>query len=192
MKNTGNTVIKNQFVRFEFPKETEILDTFFEPSPPKEFGVTELHDAELERSEVKIKIAHLEKQQHVGIRFVIDGSAGEQLKILPFNPEGDVDFAAASIARARDEKNTLERFLLVAALYLLIPPVLFLIPSDIGEISLLVFYLPICVILVRMLPGCQESFLKQLWRSCCLREKVHLPFQSTEHKARWGSRVTEA
>ena len=50
VQNTGNTVIKEQYLHFDFGERTQVLDSYTDPIPPKEFGVAETLEPALQRN----------------------------------------------------------------------------------------------------------------------------------------------
>ena len=56
VRNTGNTVIKDQYLRFDFEAGSSVLDSYTDPLPPKEFGVEEAPEAEPQAHEKRFRI----------------------------------------------------------------------------------------------------------------------------------------
>lgn len=136
VKNTGNSVIKSEYLRFEFADGSRILDAYTEPPPPKEYGVSEVEEAGLRQHERRYLISHLEKQQQVGFRFVLTDMAELEPKIIPFNEEGDVEVVVASISRAADDRRFLGQFVYLFVLSLIIQPIFRFLPGSLGDIAL--------------------------------------------------------
>jgi hypothetical protein len=132
VENTGNTVIKSQEIRFEFPEETRILDFSFEPEPEQEMKVEKIETG-LRTFEKKCKIGQIERGQNLGVRFTATSTAeiGE-IKLHPYNEGGDIEFASRSITKALSDRDHIAKFLSLYILYLVVPPVLYLFPV-IGE-----------------------------------------------------------
>jgi hypothetical protein len=134
VENTGNTVVKKQVIRFAFPLESQILETFFDPSPERELGVEIANLSELRNNEVSYQVAHLEAGQKVGFRFVIAGSYGEPT-LHPFNEEGDVKFLPRAVSVAADHTRRSREFLLFLIMSLLIPQVFYIFPYELGSMA---------------------------------------------------------
>lgn len=132
IKNTGNTVIKAEFLRFEFSEGSQILDAYTEPLPPREYGVSEIAEPSLKPHERRYQIQHLEKQQQVGFRFVLSDTPEPEPRIVPFNEDGDVEVTAASISRAADDRQRIEHFIYLFVLSLIISQVFSLLPAFLG------------------------------------------------------------
>jgi hypothetical protein len=135
VRNTGNTVVKDQYIRFEFSEGVEVIDFYYEPEPEREIGVEESAEEELLSHEKRFKISHLERDQQVCFRFVLSGGKEVDVQLHPFNEEGDVEFVPKSISRAADDTALVTRFVFLYLLYILIPPVLNLLPYSLGSVS---------------------------------------------------------
>lgn len=122
VKNTGKKLIKDQFVRIEFDKNTQILDYFFSPEPQPELGV-EIQNTISEKIsfERKIKIKHLEKEQNVNINFIVSGKNNEP-KFYPHNELGEVEFNNRKLTKIKADQAILREFILINFALLLILP----------------------------------------------------------------------
>jgi hypothetical protein len=135
IKNTGSTVVKNEFIRFSFNDDSKILNIFHDPIPPPEIGISEIGD---EPNNHRYKISHIERQQCVSFCFIVE-SPGEVLpEMHPFNEEGDVEFTASSIAKEADEQTKLERFIYFSILWVFISVWASVMPG--GEIFFTFFF----------------------------------------------------
>ena len=127
IENTGNAVIKSEELRFEFTEETEILNFYFEPKPEPEMKVTEIADSSLRKYERKCKIGHIEREQKLGIRFLVTSESEIQPpKLHPFNENGDVEFVSRAVAKTLSDREKVTRFLSLLIIYSNIP----VFPSD--------------------------------------------------------------
>ncbi len=149
VKNTGNSVIKSEYLPFEFADGSRIIDAYTEPSPPKEYGVSEVEDAGLRQHERRYLISHLEKQQQVGFRFVLTDVTEPEPKIIPFNEEGDVEVTVTSISRAANDQRLIEQFVYLFVLSLIIQPIFGFLPGFLGDIALVLVHI---IFGVAMLP----------------------------------------
>ena len=132
LENTGNTVIKSQEIRFEFPEETRILDFSFEPEPEQEMKVEKI-EAGLRVFEKKCKIGQIERGQSLGVRFTATSTAEiREVKLHPYNEGGDIEFVSRTITKALSDKDHIAKFLSLYILYLILPPAFYLFPV-IGE-----------------------------------------------------------
>ena len=110
-ENTGNSVIKNQYLRFRFPDESKVLEVALDPEPEPELGVAEVEDGKSSGLELRYLIAHLEVGQSVTYRIVSDG--GRWLNwsgVYPFNEEGGVELQRRDAARAREDEEEVAPF----------------------------------------------------------------------------------
>ncbi len=122
IKNTGNKVVKDEYVRFEFDKETEILETFFDPEPIPEFGVT-FENTEQKQNEKRIKVKHLEKAQSININFIVNGKKSTP-KLIPFNEQGDVLFNTNTLTQIKNEQDILKDFIRMNFAMIIILPLI--------------------------------------------------------------------
>jgi hypothetical protein len=151
IKNSGKKVIKNEFIRFEFPQGTEIIDFYYDPKPEREFDVSEVVDSELQSYERRFKIGHFEHGQKIGFRFIISGDIDAEPRIHSFNEEGDVEFVPRSISKALDERRQVTRFIQLYFLFLIVPSIFGIlslgilddIAAGIAKLAILVSMLPV-------------------------------------------------
>lgn len=148
VKNTGNRVIKDQSLRFAFGKSATVIDAYLDPPPPLEFGVAEVADDKLLDSERKFAIKHLERDQAVGLRFVVAGTIEGDVKIHPFNEGGDVEVLPGTVSKSRDDRVSFERFIVFFILGSIIPPIFYRLPSEIGDMAASLVYITIAIALL--------------------------------------------
>lgn len=115
IKNTGSTVVKNEFIRFHFNDDSTVLNVFQDPIPPPEIGLTQIDG---EHNNYRYKISHIERLQSVSFCFVVESLGEFSPEMHPFNEEGDVEFTATSIAKETDEQTKLEMFIYLSILCL--------------------------------------------------------------------------
>jgi len=148
IRNSGNSLVKDQFLRFDFGADAQILDAYTDPAPPIEYGVIETPDAEQSMFQRRFKIGHLEKRQEVGLRFVLSGSQ-QEIKIIPFNAEGGVEVIPGSISRAADDRKLVQRFILLYLVLQFLPAVFRWVPGIFHDFTISVLYL---IVFAAMLP----------------------------------------
>lgn len=159
LENTGNTVVKSQEIRFEFPEGTRILDFSFKPEPEPEMGATKIESgAGLKVHERKCRIGQIERGQGVRFQFAATNESDiQEVKIHPYNEIGDVEFSAREIAKQMSDKEQITRFLVYLIFYLLIPPVFDLLPFLYDEIMAGVFRLFILFNLFKLIAPFSET-----------------------------------
>jgi hypothetical protein len=121
IRNSGSTVVKGQQLRVEFPRESQILDAYLDPEPPREWGAARAFDREVDRSEACFDIGHLERTQGVRIIVFTTGSQSTKMTLHPFNEAGDVDFQEGSTSRIREDRERLVPFTILLLLAILVP-----------------------------------------------------------------------
>lgn len=150
VKNSGNTVVKNEQLRFNFGSGTRVVDNYFDPEPERELGVKENPDQGLQEFERQYLISHLERARDVQFRFIISGKIEPKISIHDFNESGDVSFIPRLYAGEENNRYHVVSFLRLLLLYYIVPPVFYLVPiGDISEsaasvlrLGLLIFMVP--------------------------------------------------
>ena len=135
LHNTGNTVVKNQELTFDFGKKVKVLDANLNPTPRREIGVQEVFDDSLGVQEKKFSIKHLEKGQGVNFNFVISGTISGSVHVYPYNEAGDVEVLSGSVSKAQDDSKSLERFIIIFVLFLAIPPIFNTFPGEFSDLA---------------------------------------------------------
>ena len=135
IKNTGSTVVKNEFIRFNFNDESKILNVFHDPIPPPEIGISDIGD---EANNHRYRISHIDRLQCVSFCFIVESSGEVLPEMHPFNDEGDVEFAASSIAKEADDQTKLESFIYFSILWVIISVWASIVPG--GEIVFFLFF----------------------------------------------------
>ncbi|MCB0541008.1 MAG: hypothetical protein KDE33_26095 [Bacteroidetes bacterium] len=110
VQNTGNSVIKNQDIRFSLESKSNFVDSFIDPKPEPEWRVEEVEIPN--DKDKKLRIGHLEKDKKVSLKFIVSGEDAK-VKIVPHNDEGDVEFNPRSLTKKQDDAETLNRFFIV-------------------------------------------------------------------------------
>jgi hypothetical protein len=117
--NTGNTVIKNEELRFAFPEETQIIEGGFSPQPERELRASRIESQDLKATEYMFSIGQLEVGQEVSFEFMATGQRAEDWKLHSFNEQGDVEFRQREAGRARDEQEHVRPVIVIATLFLI-------------------------------------------------------------------------
>jgi hypothetical protein len=147
--NTGNRVIKNQYIRFKFSEQTTILDEGPDPLPSRELGIEHELVPDLSRNETRYLIKHFESGQEVAFLFVVAGKDAGPPIPYPWNDEGDVDFAPRGAARVTEDVEHVKPFAFWVLLYWLVPGFFFFandfgfFGSSFAALVQLIFLIPI-------------------------------------------------
>jgi hypothetical protein len=120
--NSGNRVVKDQHIRFEFKRGVVVLDDELDPKPPREIGALRIFDPALEQNEIQYKIEHLERRQQVNFLFLVAGTEIEIPALHPYNKEGDVDFVQRDSERVRADSEHVRPFLSILLAFIVLPP----------------------------------------------------------------------
>jgi hypothetical protein len=157
VRNSGNTVIKNEFIRFKFSDGSQVVDFYYDPKPEREMGVGEVQEPDLQEHEKKYKISHTESGQEVGFCFVLTGRKELDVTLHPFNEQGDVAFLPQSVSRAADDYYSVKRFITLY-IWLIILPVVFNLIPVFGNFASTIVRLAVFVTLIPYIP----PFVRQL------------------------------
>lgn len=130
IENTGATVVKSQEIRFSFSEKVRILDSSLEPAPQPEMKVESVHEPTLEAYERKYRIGHIERGQSVGFSFVVTSKEDIDLRLYPFNQDGDVEFNSKSVNKVADEQEKIAKFLALLIMYFVVPQAVYIIYSQ--------------------------------------------------------------
>lgn len=133
IENTGNTVVKNQYVRFEFSPDVEIIETRFEPKPELEMGLEETDTSNISlQFERRFLMKHVERGKTIGFRFILTCNHMPSVKLHPYNETGDVEFVPRITTRVSDARYHLQTFTILLFWFLLIPPIFYAFPDLLG------------------------------------------------------------
>lgn len=152
LENTGNTVIKNEYVRFRLPEQSRILEVETDPTPEPELDVSEVRDGTLGMMDRRYKIGHLEVGQSVRFYIATDGGAWSGWSGMhPFNEEGGVLFQRRDIARAKEDVEEVRPFIRnVAALFVV--ALLALVFPYPESMAFAIVSIPLCVYVIIAAP----------------------------------------
>lgn len=114
--NTGQTKIKDQYIRVTFPKSVRILDLVYDPEPKREQGVGLDKSWPVTANERRFHIGDLEPKERVGFQFIVTGSSDAVPEIVP-RAEDDVEVVPRSRKRERDDADKARDFIIYAILY---------------------------------------------------------------------------
>lgn len=131
IENTGNTLVKDQQLRFSLTRGEEIRDDYFNPEPIPELQAKKVE--KIDSKNVRYFLGHLEKEQSVDITLVTTGSTGVEVEIYPFNEAGNVEFLPRSLRSEQDEAYHSRRFIFLFILLWILPPLMYLIPGELGS-----------------------------------------------------------
>jgi hypothetical protein len=151
LENTGNSVIKAQEIRFEFPEKARILDFSFEPEPEQEMKVEKIESG-LRAFERKCKVGQIERGQSLGIRFTATSTSEiQEVKLHPYNEGGDIELVSRSITKALSDRDQVAKFLSFYIFYLVVPPLFEFLPFEVGQMMAGVIRVAILIVLFRLI-----------------------------------------
>jgi hypothetical protein len=116
--NTGNTVVKNEQLRFAFPDGTRILEADFAPQPQREFRASRVDLADLRDTERMFFVGQLEAGQEVSFELMATGPRAEEWRLYDSNEEGGVEFRQRDANRIKDEQEHVRPTVVIAILFL--------------------------------------------------------------------------
>ncbi|WP_260636027.1 hypothetical protein [Streptomyces angustmyceticus] len=118
--NSGNSVVKNQRVRFSIPDDVRLLELILAPEPEPELKVQ--RSPESSRSQIIYTIGQLERGEEVSFGLVLDGKNAPQWRVKTSNEEGDVDVAQRGAQRNIEDRAHVVPFLTSVFFFLFLPP----------------------------------------------------------------------
>jgi hypothetical protein len=175
IQNTGNSIIKAEEIRFEFLRGTQILDFYFEPQPEPEMKVEKITDLSIREFERKCRIGHIEREQELGVQFVVTSDSEINLKLHSYNENGDVEFQSKTTTKALSEREQVAQFLSLIVMYFIIPPVFSFINEGIAGLVRLVLLLSLFRFIVPFSEVIAELISK--WLNFDQKDNQHLSFQ---------------
>ena len=141
VSNTGNRVVKNEQIRFNFGDQVEVLEHSADPKPEPELGVSQIQDHGLGTSDFLYRIGQLEIGEQVRFLFVL----ASHNPIMPTTPhakndEGDVQFVRRGAERIVADQEHLRPFLIALAAFIFVPlilnPIFVLFDYPINKVAL--------------------------------------------------------
>jgi len=180
IENTGNTLIKDQQLRFCLTRGEEIRDDYFNPKPIPELQTKRLE--KVDSKNIRYSLGHLEKGQSVDITLVATGSSGVEVEVYPFNEAGNIEFIPRELKKEQDEAYHSRRFIFLFLLLWILPPLAHILPGEIGSMAagIVRFF-----IVVSLLPHTKPfaSFLFGVMRRIAVGSKVETRVQAVDLKA---------
>ncbi|MFI7440341.1 hypothetical protein [Nonomuraea indica] len=144
IENTGNRVVQGQRVRLNV-EGAKLLKWILDPVPDPERGVGAETDAD--SSDLILIIGHLERRQSVNLKVALSAAEVPKIKLVPHNPQGDVEFISRSIKNRDDELVPLSRAIALVGALLVLPGIVRPLPggdyiSVALQLALLIALLP--------------------------------------------------
>ena len=115
--NTGNSVIKDEQLRFAFPDGTRILEADFSPQPERELRASRVDLADLKETERMFFIGQLEAGQELSFEIMATGAGAEEW-VLHHSDGGDVEFRQQDANRIKDEQAHVRPTVIIVTLFL--------------------------------------------------------------------------
>ena len=111
VENTGNQLVKDELIAFEFAEGTQVLDLKLDPTPRPELRVKRLEAVETATPEAQFAMGLLAPGQQIGFRFVLSHTTKPSVRIHPHNENDAVEFIPRAVSKERDERQSLNRFI---------------------------------------------------------------------------------
>lgn len=146
VSNSGNQVVKNQFLRFSFPVGSTILDTYLINEVRPEFGIEEAPLENQNARDHRWLLGHLEKGEFAEFGMLVAAREAAPPEVIGHNEEGGVELKSVAAAAREDDATHVEPFLYYTALSIFVPPIVSALPlggtvENALEISLRLFLL---------------------------------------------------
>ena len=139
LENSGDKVLKEQFVRLMSSQGTEITSVGFEPRPEREIDLTK-SSIELNKNEIAYDIGYIKPKQAIGINVTIESKSNIPMGLETFHKSNteDVAFEPQEEIKIRKDRDVVQKFIALC-LFFWIVPIPFEIPIRIGAESGLYF-----------------------------------------------------
>ncbi|UDM05518.1 hypothetical protein [Streptomyces longhuiensis] len=132
VENTGNRVVKDQYLRFDFPVG-QLVEAAITSGPEREMGVVRCQDREQGPGEAVFAIGHLERGQAVSLRLSVSVRDLGNWRVVAHNDEGDVEFHERAAARRQADQEHVPTLFALTFLLFSAPPLAALL-GDLGRI----------------------------------------------------------
>jgi hypothetical protein len=133
VSNTGNRVVKNEQVRFNFGDQAQVLEHSLYPPPEPELDAAQIDDHGLTDLDFVYRIGQLEIGQQVRFLFVL---AGPNPIVSPAphakNEEGDVQFIRRGTERIVADQEHLRPFFVTLFAFLVVPLIISPLSGEFG------------------------------------------------------------
>ncbi|MFI6994356.1 hypothetical protein [Nonomuraea wenchangensis] len=144
IENTGDRAVRDQRVRLDI-KGAQLLKWILDPVPDPEYGVDTEGGAD--GTDLALIIGHLERQQIVTLKVALSATEAPQIRPVPYNPEGDVEFIPRSVKNRDNELIPIGRAIALAAAIIMLPGLVRPLPggeyiSSVLQLALVVAILP--------------------------------------------------
>jgi hypothetical protein len=133
VENTGNRVVRKQYLKFTFPEGTNLLDSYFDPKPDREVGLKEAPQPEDLGTERRYFVEHLALGERIGFQFVASGEKVPDPGIRPRGEESDVQLAERAATRAADDSQQVQSFIKILVIYFLVASVIRTLTDGLGS-----------------------------------------------------------
>lgn len=144
--NTGNQVVKEQYLRLSFGEGAKVLDAFYLEPPPPEYGVTDETPPDAPAGDHRWKIAHLEVGQRVAFGLLVSAPTPAPPAIHGYNEEGGVELTSRTVTAIEDDAGHVRPLVVILMLAWLLPAIPLVIFGDILNqglrMALLILALP--------------------------------------------------
>ncbi|GAA4307388.1 hypothetical protein GCM10023086_25930 [Streptomyces venetus] len=137
VENSGNRVVKNERLRFSFPRGAQVIEAVPTSQPEREMGVARRPDLEQDASEAVFVIGHLERGRSVTLRLSVAARDITGWEVVDHNEEGDVDFHERTAARRKEDREHVPTFFALAFLTFTVPPLAALL-GYVGQLAAVV------------------------------------------------------
>lgn len=115
-------------------------------------------------NERRIILSHLERDSVVAVRFVVMSPGSVQPKLHPFNESGGVEFVPRELAAEANDLGILTYFIRLWLLFVIVPPLLYAIPSALGSLGAGLVRLVLVIGMLPRLKRVSKSIAKILSR----------------------------
>jgi NADH:ubiquinone oxidoreductase subunit 3 (subunit A) len=137
VENTGNKILKGQYIRLASPEGTKILDVKYSPEPEREMEF-KVNADNLKANEYACTIGYIKPKQKVGFHLLIENPQNSSITLSPHHKSStdndeDVIFDSGLKNKADDDKEIIRTFLVLVLIFIILPtPFNFPISTEFG------------------------------------------------------------
>jgi hypothetical protein len=193
LTNSGNTVVRDHQLRFEFPEGCRVLEAELHPAPEREMGAARRPEREENDHEAVFAIGHFEHGRTLRIRVVAAGADAGGWKPISHNSSGDVEFRERSAARTVEDSEHVPQFLILGLFMLTVPPLIPFLSQyydyDLGEpLSALIRVAFLVALMPHLAPTCRV-IRDALIKAQSNEKSTHLEVRGERNTVLHGDRI---
>jgi NADH:ubiquinone oxidoreductase subunit 3 (subunit A) len=137
LENTGNQILKGQYIRLASPEGTKILDVKYSPEPEREMEF-KVYEDNLKVNEYACTIGYIKPKEKIGFHLLIENPKNSTIILSPHqksiaDDNEEVIFDSGLKSKADDDREIIRNFLVLLLIFVILPvPFNFPISTEFG------------------------------------------------------------